>query len=1749
MKRILRVLMLLCLITIPSLVRAAVSVSVTSSSNLSGCNSVNANFTANTTECAGTVTYTWYYIKTPASSSADTITIPGGTNPTNNHTFGGIGTYNVVVKAKCGLDSAYSMLPGHVTVSNMPAVGFAVVNPADTLKCAGAIAFKNTTTGDTSCPGHTWQWIVSGPGTVPSQSGTTATFNFTTPGYYTITLLYQSTCGCVGAQTRASYIHIAPNPVACITRTDASLGCSAPVTATFSAGCSSGATSYSWTFTGNPPYNSTSPSDTTATSTFSAPGNFNVNMVATSSVGCTANSNTIVVHVGNFTANFPATAATVCELASLTVTDNTTTDVVAPVTQNFYVFDPANMSAGPLGVYPGPTATIDMFFGAGNFIIIDSLINGNGCTSSASHPLTVRARPGVAATSDANYKCSQPFTVNFAATPVVATTTYTWLFAPAATATFTGTGATGANPTYTYTANGTYNPMVKVVDQFGCRDSALTTTPIVVGLPRSSFTTDVDSGCAPILATFSAALDAVAGSTVLTAVPPISSFTVDSVVYGDGTRDVNFVYSGSFTHTYSTDSNFVARIYYKMDAVNGGCLFSDSVHVRIGGTRPVVNVISYPIDPSNGSHLIPGDSVCPHTSVFFRDYGCDTCHYTKTWSIRTGEGTIFSPIADPLATPPISADSATAVYDIPSSQATVSTNPWTYTLTSCLHGCCSADTGIIFVFPPVVQPNSILSSKLGHCARYDSVDFTLGGLSGLHDTTVYYYWQFDYPSTAPVDVATIRGPLTGSPMAHHAYGLSTPGTHIVMVTAMRPGPFNGPTRLICTNSVSDTIYVGPQDKNWSIDDTVVCKNDVVTFHGPHQLDGTAYPQYIWSFGDGVTTTVTTFDSTTTHVYTSTGVFTDRVIFRNNFNCPDTGVIKHVHVNGPVGGFVASPNPICANAPVTFTDNNTFTIGTSIFSRKVSYDYAATAPALPVALPTSPNTFTHSFPRGEWIVALSDQDNSARHCASFDTIRIKSVEQDAYFTSSDTTGLCAGLPVAFHDTNTHCTYFWSFGDGLTAGPSATLANTSHVYTANGVYTVSVTIVSDGTGNYPLGCTSTFTRNNYIHLTNASGITIANYGDTVTGCQPLQIIAGPSNTPTSYLYTYAWFVSGAGTGTGLYPSNTPFLSTSVYGPGSTGTHTLTLIATSPAGCADSISRNYIIGGPDGNITVTPTAGCGPLTVALHFNNIGVIAPGSNYIWNACPFGSFTTAGPDTTITYNTAGVYCPPSVTIQGGSCAATFADTAQVYVFPSPVVSVLHAARICYGGSDTLVGVGADTYQWIGPGVSPLPSTFTVVSPLTTTTYTVVGTNIPQGCTDTAYVTVVVDAPIVVTISGRDSVCIGENDTLTAAGGSGVFSWHYPPGISCPVCNPVIITTTTTRTYWAVTTNAVGCTDSASFTVTINPLPVLHVTPDPAYVCEGSTRQLIATGASKYLWTPRIGLSCDSCSNPVTSVASNIIYSLTGTTKYGCTDSITVPVEVYHHNVVSKKDDTTICINNQAFLTVRGGVSYVWSPAASLNNATIYNPTATPTVTTVYTVVVTENPCFDTTVYVKVTVIPTPVLRVPPTITIIAGNSVQLYADSLNHVTLTGYAWTPADSTLSCTDCPHPIATPYVTTTYSVTATTIEGCAGTATVTIKLLCETSQVFIPNTFTPNGDGNNDRFYVSGKGLGIIKRMAVYNRWGEMVYETYDAHPNDPAIGWDGTYRGEILAPDVYIYILDVTCSTGEPFVFKGDISLVR
>ena len=147
-----------------------------------------------------------------------------------------------------------------------------------------------------------------------------------------------------------------------------------------------------------------------------------------------------------------------------------------------------------------------------------------------------------------------------------------------------------------------------------------------------------------------------------------------------------------------------------------------------------------------------------------------------------------------------------------------------------------------------------------------------------------------------------------------------------------------------------------------------------------------------------------------------------------------------------------------------------------------------------------------------------------------------------------------------------------------------------------------------------------------------------------------------------------------------------------------------------------------------------------------------------------------------------------------------------------------------------------------------------------------------------------------------------------------------------------------------------------------------------------------------------------------------------------------------------------------------------------------------------------------------------------------------------------YSWSPSQS-LDCIDCPSPIAGPLSSTNYTVTIIDDDGCIVSDQVLVSVFLN-RPVFIPNTITPNGDGFNDRLAIyGGAAASGVRRIQIFDRWGEMVYEGRNLALNDESQGWDGDYRGQPLNPGVFVYIAEIEFIDNSVLQFEGDITLIR
>lgn len=464
------------------------------------------------------------------------------------------------------------------------------------------------------------------------------------------------------------------------------------------------------------------------------------------------------------------------------------------------------------------------------------------------------------------------------------------------------------------------------------------------------------------------------------------------------------------------------------------------------------------------------------------------------------------------------------------------------------------------------------------------------------------------------------------------------------------------------------------------------------------------------------------------------------------------------------------------------------------------------------------------------------------------------------------------------------------------------------------------------------------------------------------------------------------------------------------------------------------------------------------------------GFSYVWSpatglSCQLCPDPTACPTSTTMYTVVG-------TDQNG-CQGT--DSVLVTVNPNPVADAGSDETICsgesvvIGGSPTASGGTAPyTYLWaIGATLDDPTIANPEATPGVTTSYTTTVTDV-NGCEDMDTVAVTVNPLPNVDAGADQTICPGSCAQLQASGALS-YTWDNDPTLSCTSCsNPMACPQATTK-YYVTGTDALGCSKRDSVTVTLSGSITVTVNPPSPVICLGTSIQLTASGASTYAWAPATGLSCTNCPNPVASPTTTTTYTVIGTGGT-CADTTSVTVVVFPTPTADAGPDRTICSGDATIIggnpTASGGIppyTYSWSPAGTLDDPTVANPTAMPTSFTCYTVVVTDGGgCADTdTVCVSIFSLPAISATATPDSICIGETSSLMATGGVS------YVWMPGGLT-----GPAVTVSPNSTTTYTVTGTDFNGCEGTATVTV----------VVNPL-PTADAGADQAFCDGEGPVII------------------------------------------------------------------
>ena len=399
----------------------------------------------------------------------------------------------------------------------------------------------------------------------------------------------------------------------------------------------------------------------------------------------------------------------------------------------------------------------------------------------------------------------------------------------------------------------------------------------------------------------------------------------------------------------------------------------------------------------------------------------------------------------------------------------------------------------------------------------------------------------------------------------------------------------------------------------------------------------------------------------------------------------------------------------------------------------------------------------------------------------------------------------------------------------------------------------------------------------------------------------------------------------------------------------------------------------------------------------------------------------------------------------------------------------------------------------------------------------------------------------VSIAPLPDICSGTSFQLLASGLQN-YSWNNPALLSNAfVSNPTAVIQDNTE-FIVAGTNEFGCTASDTLTVTIFPKPSIQLT-DDLTVCKGSENVLTVTGGVSYLWQPHPSLQDNSSSNPTVTPSASTTYIVEVTDQYNCRFVDSVLVDVWPDPIFTiSPREARVCKDDSLQLFASGGDRYLWTPDTGLSANNVANPTvASVQQSGTYEVQIVEDRCgVSATLRTDIIMLPKPSLSVSKS------NDLDCTVSqaTLSVFGASSYSWQPA-ATLNNPNSSSPVASPKVTTRYTVKGVSAEGCVSEDSITLKVeAINESQYWMPNAFTPNGDGLNDCFGVKYWGVTESFELSIYNRWGELIFQS-----KDPRACWDGRYKGTPQDAGVFVYMIRASNNCSPAIFRKGTFTLVR
>ena len=865
-----------------------------------------------------------------------------------------------------------------------------------------------------------------------------------------------------------------------------------------------------------------------------------------------------------------------------------------------------------------------------------------------------------------------------------------------------------------------------------------------------------------------------------------------------------------------------------------------------------------------------------------------------------------------------------------------------------------------------------------------------------------------------------------------------------------------------------------------------------------------------------------------------GLYTMQLRIVDLNGCVYTSPQRQLLVGGPIADYISlSTISGCENLPVSFQDRSSGDGSIRVLSRL--WDFGDGSPVQNILSGPVQHIFTKP---GTFNVKLVLADSIGCSAVAAKTVVKVSQSGVDFYPLQNASCLDKIVQLQVVSPTNYISFKWDLGDGK----ASFIPNPRVSYTQTGRKDISLTVV-DG-----FGCESRALKPQLIEIDMPAADMSALEDSSSCPPFPVQFLFGGK-----FAESYEWDFGDGSISSNQSPMH-------VYSD--PGTYIAKLKVISPGGCeANSASVIIYVEGPTGTVDY-PNVACEPFDMVFKVTSKNAkfvtIDFGDGYFAEDRSFGSG-----EFKYRYGDTGMYTPNIFISNGLGCKLLLPrgePLKAVSILPVFKADVLFYCD--WGGVNfTDLSLSNDqltSWSWdfgdLDSGRGNRPYHFYGSPGLYSVKMTVTSS---LGCVDTVtrmqYMDIQARPDIAMDIS-KFLVC--EEDLVQLSGvevspnNSPIVSWFwdFTNGNSADVKIPEKQLFRKAGNYPVriYATNQKGCSDTLVQNLVVHPIPSLDAGSD-SILCLGTPIQLKPKGAATYEWFSGPTLSCTNCEQPFINPVSDAIYFVKGTSAIGCSTIDSIDIKVIQPSTVVASADTLVCFGDAIRIQASGTLLYSWTPANGLSRTDIAGPTVKPTQTTTYTVTgMDAYNCFVTKDDVVVTVIPLPTVNAGRDTTIMAGYPLQLkpaYSPDVSRV-----QWVPA-LFLSCSDCKTPVTTPSYSATYTLFAYTPEGCMSKDVVNVFATCTGDNLFIPNTFSPNGDGINEVFYPRGRGIEKIRSMRIFSRWGQLIYLKENFLANDQNAAWNGKRQGQFVTPDVYVYMIDLVCENGNIITLKGDVTLIR